>query len=392
MNKFVLMCLLVVSGINAQGRFYPSLNSLITLKERSTFPSSLNYIEDWYIATSNQLFYSDLQQSSSSKSDTSFRRLGIIARNKNKFEFYNTGFAISFNENFEKKDRPIFLANNNKFPVVAYTSSFSLKSFDPEENMQLFFILKLISNNSDEQTLANMINTFSKPKSNETNIGRFILDINAKNKIKIDKNKFENTDNTLKELCSDINKQLPKFNCVYSAYKTYIESKNKTTTKNNMSLFFRSVFPTDIEDIINENILPSGNFEFIDKSVRISLPNEYFKYSSQMQENEKVSFLVRELKYDLNYSYKYGGYVFSIKLFPQEKNDIKDNFEFNYRFISVFTKKYEVKQVKLSGKDLNFIEIFFYNDFLEVFIETNNDSIVYPQRYELFEKIKFSLK
>jgi hypothetical protein len=388
--KTTILFLLTItcSQVFAQGRYYPSLKTLLNSTNESIFPPSLKFIESWFKESSEGLFYTNLQTSTSPKNDASFNSLALIPRGKKKVGFYNSGFEISFNENIEKRDALIDVRNNNKFPIYAYSTSFSIQKFDPNDNLSLFYTLNLIFNFTDTEVIAFFLTLYTQPKKKESKLIKLIKDINKANRIKVNKKLFDNPDATLTDLCNEIKKEMPQLSCVYAVYKAYLEAETIEQTRMNLEKFYYRINLYNMQNIINQRMLPSGNFLFIDKTVTLTLPIEHFKYATDSLKMKPVSFLLRDLTYEIDYSYPRNSYEFSVKLYPYHDNSAKDLFEFEHKKYNMLTEKHEIRKIKMVNKQLEYIEVLFYGKTMEIRVSTDGvDGELVPSIYKTLNDI-----
>lgn len=371
MKILIPFLLLIISfHVNAQNRFYPSVKSLVENEKPSIFPPSLSFLEAWFKTSAAKMFHTDLQISNSPSGNASFFSLGVISRGMKRFEFFNSGFALTFNENVENPNAPINMRFTNKFPVFGYTTNFSLKEFDPNNNLKLFYLLQVVHNITDNQMLAFFLTLFVESKKNETRSQRLIKDINRVNQIKIDENLLENKDASLTDLCNAIKKEMPNQNCLYAVYRTYIETGNIEQTRANLRKFFNGVSIEIIDNTINNKIMPSGHVIILENSVSLSLPLTHFTYTSDSLKTNPVRFNVRELRYTTNYSFAKNAYIFSVEIYPHKDKNGNEIFQFERQTYNVFERKFEIKKVRTSIPEIQLIELIFTDKTLEVHVKT----------------------
>ena len=367
----LLLTLVFMAQLHAQKRFYPSVKPLVNNNEPSISPPNMSFIETWFKTTAEKMFHTDLQMSNAPKGDASFFSLGIITRSMKRFEFYNSGFVLTFNENVENPDARINMRFSNKFPIFAYTPNFSLKDFDPNDNLNLFYLLQIVHNITDNQMLAFFLNLTVEAKKNETRGQRLIKDVNKVNQIKVDEKLLDPKDARLTDLCNAINKAMPEHHCLYPVYRAYIEAGTIEQTREKLRSFFRGINMESIGNTLNNKILPSGTVLILEKTVSVGLPLNHFNYTSDSLKTRPVSFALRDLKYNLDYNYGKNRYEFTVELYPHLDNNANETFQFEHQTYNIFERQHEIETITITGKQIEYIELLFFDKTLEVRMHTN---------------------
>jgi hypothetical protein len=238
-------------------RYYPTLASVVSLDD---FPESLGFLKKAIENIFSKIHYKDLQYKKSPKGDAAFYSLSIVS---NKIDIELFGSGINFVLNPDLSQSADF--NISAFPVtveyqwkiLAYLRSFDLKNFSytPQEFFELGLV---ILNISEEQALAQFINTFTVPINEYTlPLKQFIEDLKQHNNDpgiqSLDLTINENT--KIIEVIQAINANTDKYATLY-AFGAYLLTNDLNDTKKKLESFFNSFIPTDIESYIKDILLP----------------------------------------------------------------------------------------------------------------------------------------
>lgn len=238
-------------------RYYPALSSVVTLDD---FPESLGFLKQGIQSLFNKIHYKDLQYKKSQKGDAAFYSLNIVS-NKLAIELFGSGIRLVLNPD-ESGTNPDF--NISAFPVtveyqwkiLAYLRSFDLNdfSFSPQDFFELGLI---ILNISEEQAMAQFINTFTVPIDDLTSpLKQFTNDL--KQHSDLQELDFTITDNTkLSEVAQAINQHTNKYATLY-AFGAYLLTNDLNDTKEKLAVFFKKFISGDIESYIKDIITPKA--------------------------------------------------------------------------------------------------------------------------------------
>ncbi len=238
-------------------RYYPALSSVVSLDD---FPESLGFIKQAIQNLFDKIHYKDLQYKKSPKGDAAFYSLTIVSR-KLAIELFGSGISLVLNP--DENDNTDF--NISAFPVtleyqwkiLAYLRSFDLNnfSFTPQEFFELALI---ILNVSEEQAMAQFINTFTVPATPTTlPLEQFVNDLKqfdpALNGISLAID--ENT--KLTEVVQAINAYTQKYATLY-AFGAYLLENDLNETKKKLGEFFKKFIPDDLETYIKDILIPTA--------------------------------------------------------------------------------------------------------------------------------------
>ncbi len=341
------------------------------LEDQSSIPKDLQYLKNWYDDCVSSIFYRDFQHSMDSRNAATFKSLGLVLRGKKEFEFLRSGLKISF-ETGEEKVSNIRITNSHYWKGLSYGIDVQLDTYDPEDDFYSFLVMRQLLSLSREQVLANFINTFTVPDDNQASLERFILDLNAKNKIDID----YSADMNLKDVSQEITKKMPDFNYYWAAYNTYIHTDTVVNTRNNISTFYRSLSPINFKEKINSTLLPSGDLQFSEKNTLITLPKKFFKYASD-HKKELVSFYIRSIEYDLIYNQATNDYEMKILIYPRQDSGLKEMVRFKYKYRNVFTEGKEKRDfIEVKTDDFEAIEIIMRKKTFSIIVESKDSGLL----------------
>jgi hypothetical protein len=234
-------------------RYYPTLASIVS---EDDFPEILGFIKDGILTLLDKIHYKDLQYNKSSKGDAAFYSLSIVSPNRIDIEIPGTGMFLVLNPDLTGGDSNISafpITIDYEWVILAYLRDFDLNnfSFTPQE---FFEIALRVLNISEEQAIANFINTFTEPvDASTTSLEQFVNDINEFND---GVNLLTPTQETkLVDVVTEIYEQTNKY-ATLIGFATYILKNDLQETKEKLKEFFRSLLPDDIEEYIRDILLP----------------------------------------------------------------------------------------------------------------------------------------
>ena len=241
-------------------RYYPTLSSVVSLDD---FPESLGFVKQAIQQLFSKIHYKDLQYKKSPKGDAAFYSLTIVS-NKLGIELFGSGISLVLNPD-ETGTSPDF--NISAFPVtveyqwkiLAYLRSFDFSNFSntPQEFFELGLI---ILNVSEEQAMAQFINTFTVPIDEFTSpLQQFVNDLKQLNSDPaIQTLNLPISDNTkLSEVAQSINQHTGKYATLY-AFGAYLLKNDLNDTKEKLGQYFRKFIPEDIESYIKDMLVPKA--------------------------------------------------------------------------------------------------------------------------------------
>lgn len=345
--------------LNCFGQFRQRINAFF-MDEASykALPSQYNPFVKEMRKYADDIFFQSLQFSSGKGGD--FKSLDIIF--KRNFDFLNTGFIIE-GTNTDK----MMGASLSIIPIIS-TDTWKAKDivdfskYNPLDNTTNFFYYKYYLNLTDEQLLANFINnnSWDTKNSDETGLQRFVKDINKVNKINIGQNLSDAT--TLKEICKEINQQMPKSDCGYAAYKTYLLDKDEVKTRNNINNFYRNLNNSTLENITDNFLLPKGIITFEQKELKLTLPKSDFKSEDK---NSEISFFINEIEHQLTYDFEKKTYILIVNVTPYNQT-LSNNFSFVSEYYDVLKGKKVTGEIPVEKTSLKKMEFLIYPEKMEV--------------------------
>ncbi|MEM6721736.1 MAG: hypothetical protein AAF611_20580 [Bacteroidota bacterium] len=233
-------------------RYYPKLSSVVSTDD---IPDILGFIKDGIVYLFDKIHYKDLQYNKSPRGDAAFYSLSIVSQRLD-IELPSTGIYLVLNPDADDATISAFpITVEYEWQILAYLRDFNLDnfSFAPQE---FFEIALRVLNISEEQAIANFINTFTEPiDDNTTNLEQFVNDVNAANS---SLNLLTPTQETkLTDIVSEIHVQTQKY-ATLIGFITYILKNDLNETKTKLKAFFRSLLPQDIEEYIKNILIPKA--------------------------------------------------------------------------------------------------------------------------------------
>ncbi|WP_158837816.1 hypothetical protein [Polaribacter sp. L3A8] len=267
-------------------RYYPKLSSVVSTED---IPDILGFIKDGIDSLFENIHYKDLQYNKSPRGDAAFYSLSIVSKRLD-IELPGTGIYLVLNPDADATNISAFpITVEYEWKILAYLRDFNLAnfSFAPQE---FFEIALRVLNISEEQAIANFINTFTEPVNDSiTSLEQFVTDIN-------DANSYVNLltptqETTLVDVVSEIYNQSQKY-ATLIGFATYISKNDLEDTKVKLKEFFRSLLPQDIEEYIKDIIIPkfratltlSAGIEF-PRNILKPVYDEYGNYPNGVDEN-----------------------------------------------------------------------------------------------------------
>ena len=232
-------------------RFYPTLASIV---DQDDIPEELGFIKDGIAFIFDNVHFKDLQYSKSPRGDAAFYSLSIVSRERLGFEIPATGIFIVLNrdiDNIEISSFPITI--EYEWKILSYLRSFNLDQFDFSPKSFFEIALRVLSI-SEEQAIANFINTFTVPMdTSTTSLEQFVNDSNDFNDTANFLTPTEETE--LVDVVKDIYAKTNEY-ATLTAFGAYILSNDPQETIVKLKKFFKSYIPQDIEEYIKDIIFP----------------------------------------------------------------------------------------------------------------------------------------
>ncbi len=273
-------------------RFYPALSSVVNEDE---IPDVLGFLKEGIVFLFDKIYFKDLQYSKSPRGDAAFYSLSIVTKDRIDIEIPGTGIYLILNPDLEGGD-----VNISSFPItieyewklLAYLRSFDLDQFDFSPKAFFETALRVLSI-SEEQAIANFINTFTEPiDANTSSLEQFVTDLNDFNSAANLLTPTQET--TLTDVVKDIYAKTDDYATIM-AFGAYILNNDFEETKVKLKAFFKSLLPQDIEEYIKDILIPKfrttlllrAAIEFPRNMLQPVFPEGHpNQYNSIPQENE----------------------------------------------------------------------------------------------------------
>lgn len=234
-------------------RYYPTLSSVIT---KDDIPEVLGFLKEGLENLLEKIHYKDLQYSKSPTGDAAFYSLSIVSPNRIDLEIPGTGIFIVLNPDLTAGgDQTISafpITIEYEWKILAYLRAFSVGnfSFTPQE---IFEVALRVLNISEEQAIANFINTFVvSEEEGRLPIQQFVIDINDATDLNLPV-PTENT--TLTELAKQMFTQSGGQYASIIALGAYV-AQDPEQALDKLKIFFRSFIPSNIDEFIKDILIP----------------------------------------------------------------------------------------------------------------------------------------
>lgn len=230
-------------------RFYPTLASVVNEDE---IPDVLGFLKEGIVYLFDRIHFKDLQYSKSPRGDAAFYSLSIVSKNRLDIEVPGTGVFLVLNPDLDSGDFEISsfpITIEYEWKLLAYLRSFDLDQFDFSPKAFFETALRVLSI-SEEQAIANFINTFTVPADDTVSaLQQFVTDLNDANLIP------PTQETTLTDVVKDIYAKTGDYATIM-AFGAYILQNDLEETKGKLKTYFRSLLPQDIEEYIKDILIP----------------------------------------------------------------------------------------------------------------------------------------
>ncbi|QTD39024.1 hypothetical protein JL193_07180 [Polaribacter batillariae] len=233
-------------------RYYPTLSSVVTEED---IPDILGFLKDGISNLLKKVHFKDLQFSKSARGDAAFYSLSIVTKDRLDIEVPGTGIFLILNPDIEGEDIDISsfpITIEYQWQLLAYVRSFNLEQFD--FSPKAFFETALIALSiSEEQAVANFINTFTEPINGNSSLQQFVEDLNNYNSSWNLVTPTQET--TITNVVQDIYTKTEDYATII-AFGKYILNNDLGETKQKLKEFFKNLLPQDIEEYIKNILIP----------------------------------------------------------------------------------------------------------------------------------------
>lgn len=353
---FFLLLLILFANINAQYR--ERINILLfDGSDYEQLPKEYKPLSDEIRKIGDLIYYQNLQHSGGNYG--MYTSLTLIFNEDFEYNFFNLGFRFNTIPNDNLFGNKVSLISTNIRSTWKGRYVVDFEDYNPLDNIKNFFYLKYFLNITDEQLLANFINNINIPyNSDKSRLDVFINDIEKGNNIKIDKSIIDKSDQKLKDLCKQINLQMSKSDCGFSAYKTYIADKDDKITRKKIDDFYRNFSNQSLSQVTDDFILPRAEIDFYDKELKLTLPNEFF-YEKKKNDQSNVSFYVENINHQLTYDFDEKTYVLNVKVHPFN-NSLSSEFKFLSEYYDILKSRKIKSEINVDRNAFKYLEFLIY--------------------------------
>lgn len=239
------------NSIVLKPRYYPTLSTIVTAED---LPDILGFLKEGLSTMMNRLYYKDFQYSKSARGDGAFYSLSIVTRKRLDMEIPGTGIYLVLNPSSDNYGTisafPITV--EYQWKILGYLRSFDLSNFtfSPQE---LFELALRVFNLSEEQILAEIINTFVQPvDENILPLQQFVNDMNTNYGLNIPD---VTQDTSLSKVVEELQSESGQLGSIL-AYGYYIITSDIELTKLKVNILYQKFLIRDLEEYIKDIILP----------------------------------------------------------------------------------------------------------------------------------------
>lgn len=376
---------------NANSQYRGRINDLLfDGGDYEQLPKEYKFLSNEIRKFADLIYYQNMRHSTSNYG--TFTSLTLIFHEDFNFNFLNTGFEFrtKADEKLFGVDVSLISTDVNGTWKGRFVTDFD--DYNPLNNIKNFFYVKHFLNITDEQLLAHFINNAGSYSSKLSNLDAFIKDVEKANNIKLDKNLIEKSERTLKELCSQINKQMPNSDCGFAAYRAYIQNSDDSKTIRNIDEFYRGFSNQSLGYITDNFILPRGDISFYDKKLQLNLPNKFF-FKNKEDDKSNINFYIKKISHQLTYDFEKKTYVLVVKLSPYE-NSLSSDFKFIGEYQSPLKSKKTIEAMSVKKENLKELELLIYPFEIQTKVKFIKKDEVYSNMFsqEIILKHIFKLK
>lgn len=230
-------------------RYYPTIDTVITEQD---IPEILGFIREGLVSLLGKIHYKDFQARKSINGDAAFYSLQIVSPKKLAIEIPGTGIALVLNPALDDSNISAFpITVEYQWKALGLIKAFKSDqfSFQPQE---LFEMALLVLNLSEEQVIANFINTFVVPQNTNTSLQQFVIDVNTEMGFNITD---PDSDTRLSTVVQELQQQGGTYASLV-AFSVYILDDEPSVTLNKLKVYFRTILPEDLDSFIKDILLP----------------------------------------------------------------------------------------------------------------------------------------
>jgi hypothetical protein len=234
-------------------RYYPQLSDLITVDD---LPDFLDFAKEGLADLLSSIFYKNLQYTRSQRGDAAFYKIDIISNNIGLDLPFGMRLILNPDDGGDTSISSFPVSLQYQWPILSLIRSFSLPSFSFGEDGMFQLGLQLFKV-TDQEAIANALNIFVQPANTSTTKYQQLID---------DINRFypaadisllpgQTPTVPLITLLITENPNIPK-SVSELVFDIYILNSDISTTKRNLTSFYRAVAPSGVENYINALISP----------------------------------------------------------------------------------------------------------------------------------------
>ncbi|MFK7757136.1 MAG: DUF6603 domain-containing protein [Flavobacteriales bacterium] len=268
---------------NINARFYPNLNSIVNTEELPEILEAINAGN----ALGNlleKIFFRDLQYSKSDTNDAAFYSLSLIARERLALDIPGLDISFVLNPDLTGGDSQVSvfpITFEYEWKILGLVRDFNTDWLDfstpDNENLGALFQFALRALNlSEEQVMANFVNSFYDPTNSSLSpIEQFVETINTSSFLSAEID--DSVDYTLKDLTQIIyDLSGSQYSSIIACGVYLLTDTDVAVNLQNVKSFFRSFLPQDLETYLKDMLVPKFSCS-LQLSAGIEFPRSILK-------------------------------------------------------------------------------------------------------------------
>lgn len=282
-SNYLFVFFIFISANLFSQRYYPRLNSILSKDIDRKIPDELNDFYNWFHKSTENVYYQDLQTSSSSNS-TFFYNLKLMFLKEKVFSLGNS--MIKFNVLENSIDKPLNINLYEKVSLLNYVY-FDPAKYSSKDLKKKFFYYKAVTNLTEEQFLAAVINYLDEIEGFSINrissLDLFYKKFNKRSDFKLKKEQ----ESTLHSINKEIQEKSKMLTSEY-LYKLFFYDKDPKEELIKVSTLYKSQLrehyskkTDELAGLNAELVLNSSSFE-------IDFPTNIIENIENPKENFKL--------------------------------------------------------------------------------------------------------
>lgn len=272
--------------------YFPRLSNIFMQEESYTLSEDFIEFKTWIKNSTKSVYYKDLNYNLNSKGDGASYNLELIFKKNRPILVGNSGLKIIVKDTIDSKPHPFQLILTEEYSAALVDGWFDVAKYNPSDFKMKFKLASFYYNLSEEELIANIINTFIKPlDAEETSVQRLIEDLkihtSAKN-IKVDEKQKE----FLTELALQIKNQTGK-ESIDVLYDLYLKREDKDVEEVLFNLYFKRFSNNNTSNYIDEILSIIVKIELSPKSLWLEFPPNLVK----SENNKSILFNFTEINF-----------------------------------------------------------------------------------------------